>query len=225
MKHSDYFYIYLSIFGLLINISNAYNQTDTSKTLKYFALGVEIVGPIEKFITADKGNYEINIQPQISKNLFFVSEIGQLDFSKQIIETNKSYQYTLSGNYIRMGIDFNVFRRNKTNEPNFILIGCRMGFSTTKHEGDNIMISDIVWGDKNFNFPTSKTKSNWFEVTSGIRSQIVSFLALEWQFRLKYLINKQTPDYILPYYIAGFGKSNQKFAIGFTYHLYFTFKY
>ncbi len=218
-------YILLLVTGQIINITNLYSQTDTIKTAKYLAFGFEVIGPIEKLITSNKGNYEINFKPQLSKNLFFVSEAGFLDFSKNQIDVNKSYNYALSGNYFRLGLEYNVFRRNRTSEPNFILIGCRLGHSTTKHQGDNIMISDVVWGNQYYNFPSSKLTSNWFEFTGGIRAQIAKLVALEWQLRLKYLFNKQTSSNMEPYYIAGFGRTNQKFTIGFTYNLYFTLKY
>lgn len=148
---------------------------------------------------------------------------GYMNFSHQVADSIKSYDYRSSGYYVRGGFERNIFRRNRPDERNFIFLGMHVGYANTTHQADRIVIPDRFWGDRFYSFGSQAHQSVWLDFSIGLRTQLVRHIALGWEVKLSRIIYTPHQSSITPYYIAGFGKSNQDFSLGLNYYLYYTF--
>jgi hypothetical protein len=189
---------------------------------KSINLGIDLVGPLSKIFEPGKTDIEASIIVGSFGNFHFVAEGGILDFNMSVSDTIKSFDYTSSGKFCRLGFEFNTFKKNLPGENNYVLFGIRYGFSTMNHKADNIIITDLIWEDRYANFSEKNIFSQWIEFTGGLRIHLYKNIGAGWTARFKYMISPGGTGEVNPYYIPGFGKGADKLAVGFTYSLYYT---
>lgn len=216
--------IYFIIGTLIINgFCLSAQETEKVNLLKTINIGFDIAGPASKLFEPGKTDLEMSLSVGGFKNFHFTAEGGMLTFDKNVNDTIKSYNYSSNGQFIRVGFDFNTFRKNLPGENNSVLFGLRYGYSSMKHNADNISIIDDKWPDWHGSFSEDNIVSHWLELTGGIRVQLYKNIGAGWTTRFKYMIKQGGKGGVTPYYIPGFGKGANKLTVGFTYSIYYTF--
>lgn len=219
-RWSTYFIISILI---LKGLHLSAQESEKINILKAIDIGVDIAGPAGKFFEPGKTDLEMSVIAGGFKNFYFTLEGGMLNFDMDVNDTIKSYNYSSSGQFFRIGFDFNTFKKNLPGENNYVLFGMRYGFSSMKHNADNIVISDDKWSDWQGSFSQSNINSHWLELTGGIRVHLYKNLGVGWTARFKYMIKQGGEDGVTPYYNPGYGKGANDLTIGFTYSVYYTF--
>jgi hypothetical protein len=190
--------------------------------LKYVSVGADLSGPISKFLNTGRNEFELSAIVGNFHDFQFDAEAGFLSFDLKTDSGNR-YNYNLNGNFGRIGVDYNTFKKNLPGENNYVLFGLRYGYSTMQHSAKDIVILDKKWGDRKASFPETSFSSQWIELTGGLRIQLYKNIGAGWTARFKYMIRSGVSnDGIKPYYIPGFGKGAENIAFGFTYSIYYT---
>lgn len=167
-------------------------------------------------------SYEGAVQLYILNKYYPVIEIGLAGGDKL---TGSGIQFRGGGMYYRLGTDFNMMKSREGAKPtnNLLLVGARLGFSNFSYD-----LHDISFTDKFRKVITAKNMNDinhsafWFELSGGLRVEIVKNVFLGWNIKYKNLINRSLPGEYYPYYIPGYG-INSEGIWGFSYAIGYKF--
>ena len=179
--------------------------------------GLDLSKFIYKIFEPDRTAIETSIDLEVKNNLFVVAEPGW--FKVDLIKTK--YEYSLSGSYVKLGLDYNFYKHETAEDNDIVYGGLRYGFNLFKHEASNIVIYDKYWGDYSADILSTSHSGHWIEFVSGIKTELFLskniFLGLS--LRGKILLSDGGDEFISPYIIPGYGKGNKKVATEITYSL------
>lgn len=207
---------FLVAFTFLIS-SQLYSQV--VQQTKKLGISFDLVGPIKTVFDKDYLNLEGQINFGSLRNFYPTVEYGMLKYNKKTTDNLKNnYNYASNGNYLRLGFDYNTFKKNLQGENNLVLFGLRYGMATLSHNADNIIIRDTIWGTTpQMKFSQNDMKANWIEIVGGIKVELIKNLTLGWTMRLDFLINTNGMAGTKPFYIPGYGRGNKNLTIWYTY--------
>ena len=148
-------------------------------------------------------------------NLFPVFETGW-----EALKIKSSYiDYSGSGNYSRLGIDYNLLQALTKKEKDIFYVGFRYGFSVAKQQVNSYQI-DSYWPSTG-HFGTQKFTAHWGEFMLGLKGEIFHNFYMGCTIRGKIMISKKNLELPSVYFIPGYGKANKSFAHDFTYSVYY----
>lgn len=159
---------------------------------------------------------EFSLDGEVRYDLFPTIEAG---FNK-IDDQTDFHDYSMNGNYMRIGLNYNMINYRHRLDRNIFFIGARYAFANYSHQADRISIENI-WGEFETSLPKTDLKNQWFESLIGIRGEIVKNLYMGYTIRVKAMLNK--PDYgsFMPFWIPGFGKSTKNWTMGMSYSIFY----
>ncbi len=166
--------------------------------------GLELVGDIRLF-----------------SEFYGAIELGNEKKTQQSEQIN----YTTTGNYIKLGFDYNLFK-NWKGMNNAIYLGLRIGNSFHKQKVNEYEPYQI-----NHYWPTEIIKkgpeireqdalsARWVEVVTGIKVKIINNIYMGFSLRLNRLMSDIRPDNFDNLYIPGFNKKTDDnvWGAGFNY--------
>ena len=169
---------------------------------RYF--GLELVGDIRLF-----------------SEFYGAIELGNEKKTKQSEQIN----YTTTGNYIKLGFDYNLFK-NWKGMNNAIYLGLRIGNSFHKQKVNEYEPYQI-----NHYWPAEIIKkgpeireqdalsARWVEVVTGIKVKMINNIYMGFSLRLNRLMSDIRPDNFDNLYIPGFNKKTDEnvWGAGFNY--------
>lgn len=201
--------------------------TDTIKVP--FFNGITVQGDVasvaSSFLTnGDTHSYEAAIQADFKHKYFPVFELGYAGADKVTID---NVGFKTNGLFGRAGIDFNMLRQKKDSKrtTNLLLLGLRLGMTSFNYNTTNIAISDDYWGGstQTINYNNIATTKIWYELTAGIRVEVLKNIFMGWTVRSKTLISNDVDGVVAPWYIPGFG-INKSSNLGFNYTIGYKFQ-
>jgi hypothetical protein len=205
------------IFSLLIVFSwlglNAQKQDWNGITI-----GADLSRLAVPFIDSTRFGWEFSGDYEIINDLFLIAEIG----SETTNLNTRMYDYKLSGGYTRIGVDYNFMKHIAAESSDKMYIGIRYGFTTFYHQAENIEVWNDFWGD--FTGGKAEKKwltANWFEVVTGMRTQLFNNFYLGWSVRMRIKLGVGNDATMSPYTIPGFGKTWNNTSVGLNYSLYY----
>lgn len=191
-------------------------RTDNFIRMRGLRFGADVSRPFQDYWT--KGNRygsEFSVDMELWPNLFPVFETGW-----EALKIKSSYvDYSGSGNYSRLGIDYNLLQALTKKEKDIFYIGFRYGFSVAKQQVDSYQI-DSYWPSTG-HFGTQNFTAHWGEFLLGIKGEIFHNFYMGWTIRGKVMISKKNLGMPAVYFIPGYGKATQSFAPDFTYSVYY----
>ena len=215
---------------LLFSIVSAFAQeskysvpTDsTNKSKQYKPTGIrlsaDILGPALYAFGNQLVSYELMVDTDI-KNFNMVLELGHQQFA----EKNDNVDYTMKGNFYRIGPNVNFLATDK--ELNSFSFGVRYAWSNFTET----VIGDVVednWGAVPVSFDTQINKSYWLEMTTSINVRLFAGLFTGYVLRLRFLRSGTVPDVpFAPYYVPGYGLADRENTWGFRYYLGYRFQW
>lgn len=216
---------------LLITVSLSASGQDSIPVKKFLLFGFDIYGPINYIILPSDANYEGSFALGLFKKVYPTFELGYMDINRNSSK-DTLYHYSSKGNFMRFGLDYNIFKRKHASELYMVFIGCRYGLANLNYTADNITINDNIWGnDGNGHYrPPDATlvgniKAQWFEFTGGLRAEIFKNFALGWTVRYSLLTHSTGMNLIKPVSIPGYGSGTNTTNIGFTYSIYYILRF
>ena len=232
---------YIISWSLLFSILTSSAQTDsldlsprdsTSFGERYgLRIGVDLSKPIRALLDSDYSGLEFVADYRITNKIYIAAEFGNeektsFEALENIDDLNRVeiYNYTTSGSYIKLGIDYNTYGMT-----NSIIFGARYAGSTFSQTLNNYTIYDSnrYWNPNNFapgsDAPQEFTGLNatWLEFLLGIKVELFANLYLGASVRLAYLFTNTEADSFPNLWIPGFNKvnDNSKFGVGYNYSI------
>jgi len=203
-------------------------------------VGVDISRPITSLIRDRYSGLELVGDYRISENLFLAAELGNEKLSQteslRIAEDNTNpdspiididlYDYTTSGSYIKLGVDYNTYG-NWFGEQNFITIGGRYAFATFSqtlnsfsiYESDQYFNPGTFTGGSETPQEFSGLTASWLELVVGYKFEAINNIYMGTSVRLGFLVSNQNSDVFPNLWIPGFNKvtDNSRWGVGFNY--------
>jgi len=226
----------------LFNFLSSYAQTDsldlsardsTSFGQRYgLRIGVDLSKPIRALFDSDYSGLEFVADFRITNKIYIAAEFGNeqktsFEALENIDDINRVelYDYTTSGSYIKLGVDFNTYE-NWYGMTNAIIFGARYAGSTFSQTLNNYTIYDSnrYWNPNDFapgsNSPQefSGLNATWLEILLGIKVELVANLYLGASVRLAYLFTNKEADFFPNLWIPGFNKVNDNSNFGVSYN-------
>jgi hypothetical protein len=200
-----------------------YAQEDSLIT-RGFRFGTDLSKIVLPFFTPEIRGLEFLADVQISEKIFVAGEYGMN--SAKLTTDSYSFNYNLSGTFVKLGFDKNILKDKKGAENDIVFVGARYSFAGLKHNADNIYIRDDHWEDV-IGAETSEyaLRAHWLEVVVGIKTELFKNLFLGWTMRGMVKIRMTEDDVMTPYIIPGYGRGEKKSAFGFNYSLFYRFPY
>jgi hypothetical protein len=200
---------------LLIFPATAFAQKDTTKLSfkKYYVptgirVGVDAISLARNFYDDSFKGWEANVDVDFYR-YYLTVDYGSWERS---YTREDGLSYTNDGNYFRAGVDVNFLTKDPAR--NMFFIGGRYGHSTFD---ENFHVVDpFVVDYRNVNLP-----AHWYELTTGVRVKIWSFLWMGYTARFKFgLQTGDTPE-MIPHDVPGYGRTDKESYWGFNYQILF----
>ena len=218
--HTYLFFISIFISGLIQGQQEEQklsNRDTLPPSEKYgIRVGVDLGRIIRSSVDNDYSGFEVVGDYRFSKKFYLAAEVG----NESLLRDEENISVEGSGNYFRVGIDFNTYD-NWYGMQNNIYAGLRYGFSTF----DQTLNEYSIFTGTNYfgvNTITDSVESNgltasWIELVLGIEVELFSNLYLGANVSLRSIVSEETPDTFDNLYIPGFGRTNDFSSIGVGY--------
>lgn len=162
---------------------------------------------------------------RLSQKYWLAAEIGNEERTRQ----EDLYNFTSSGSYIKLGIDYNTYG-NWYGEQNLIYIGGRYAFSTFNQTLNNYQIfeSNRYWSPDGFAEGAIGAReytrnASWLEFVLGIKAELFANIYLGGSVRLAGLVSRSKVDEseLASLFIPGFNKVTDEsiFGIGYNFSI------
>lgn len=196
-------------------------QGNITDTLRYggVRVGVDLLPFAGHFMDPPMRGYELFLDAEFSDGWYLVAEGGRLRYKKE----EPGYAYSMKGSYLKLGIDHNILKR-KPDENESLFWGLRLAAVDMTHEAEAITIRDGYWGDLHTALPPDRVRPFWFEVTAGIKAEILKNFFIGWNVRGHFLLI-YPKGVMQPYIVPGYGNAEKSFPISFNYVLSYRFPY
>lgn len=234
-----YFISCFLLFSILIssaqNDSLALSARDSASFGDRYGLriGVDLSKPIRALLDSDYSGLEFVADYRLTNKIYLAAEFGNeektsFEALENVDDINRVeiYNYTTSGSYAKLGIDFNTYE-NWYGMTNAIVFGARYAGSTFNQTLNNYTIYDSnrYWNPNNFapgsDAPQefSGLNATWLEFLLGIKVELFANLYLGASVRMAYLFTNKEADNFPNLWIPGFNKvnDNSKFGVGYNY--------
>jgi len=224
--------IYRYIFNILLLIlvfsvelaaqNKEKKDTLTGPFFQGFRVEADLVPLVTTIAGSDTYNYEAAILFYLRNKLYPAFEAGFGGAEKTLYS---GIGFKGLGLYYRLGTDFNLMKTapgaKMTN--NLLLVGARLGFSGFGYDLYNLTLPGNYW-----NGAVTKDMNDlnyfgmWLELGASIRVELTKNIFIGWNIRSKNLLLKPKAGEYKPWYIPGYGISNDK-SFGFNYLIGYKF--
>lgn len=180
------------------------------------ALTVEVGSPLVHALGNDALNSEAGLRLNFKNKYFPIAELGYGKYDGT--NTDTEIHYKTSAPYMRIGADINMLR-DKLQE-NRLMVGVRAGYTNYKFDVDGPAMKDPIWGNTQpFEYKGIASDRLWMEFVAGLESEIFRHFHMGFSIRYRFKLHEKLPEAANPYFIPGFGHTDNGFKA--TYNLYF----
>lgn len=158
--------------------------------------------------------FEMSVDGELAYNFFPTVEIGQQSLKR----SSDSLSYTMSGNYFRVGLDYNLLKYKHRLDRDIFFLGVRMAASRFSHEAPVAVVSG-VWGMVEGSIPKTNHKALWGEAVVGLKGELLPNFYMGLTIRAKMMFSHSSYHNMTPYIIPGFGKGFYRFNAGLSYSI------
>lgn len=220
MKTRLIYSLIFSVFGLLTLSAQEKEEAEKPKW-KYepnFIVGVDVLNAGVSFFS-DRQMFQGFISSRVKDNLHGIIEAG---FDKNIYKNN-GYDAKASGPFVKIGA-FYMLARDRENDFNGFYGGGKIGGSFYTQEYMAIPVRGFAGNSSSVSMPSSSQSSFWLEGNLGGRVQLFeSNFYIDVSMQPRYLMVTSKQDDVVPMIVPGFGKSSNKFNMGFAWNIAYKF--
>lgn len=180
---------------------------------KSFRAGMDLVGLVRTLTESDHAEFDFTSDIAIDKFLLNF-DYGLLDKKRIGNEIN----YHVSGNFFRVGIDFNVLKKDP--DGNAFFFGVKYGRGKSDH---SLMYTynDPIFGEYSDAREFNSVNVRWYELNSGVKVKLFWEIWAGFTGRLKFAAKYDHSIELSPYELPGYGFADRKFNWGFDYYLFY----
>jgi opacity protein-like surface antigen len=217
LKTSAYF---ISLF-LILGVSpiGVHAQDTIPITLKV-KIGLEVSGPAiyytDKNILSAEGYVSVDLNEKRSAFL----ALGYLNYKY----SQYNYDYLNNGSFLKIGMDFNLLKANKSQGKYFAGIGLRYGLSHFNSETPYYEQTNY-WGTTSSSLPEKSYWGHFLEVAPGVRAEIFKNFSVGWTISIRKIIFTNTGKDLKPVYFPGYGDGSKSITAGMSYYLVWNIPY
>ena len=215
----------------LFMVCIGYGQDSIPKYTERYSLrfGIDMSKPIRSVVEDHYKGLELTADYRLTHTLFLAGEIGMED--KRVV--SESLDFQTSGEYLKLGIDINLFR-NWQGMENQLLTGLRLGTSTHKHQLNGYAIRQLnhFWEEELYRpLKTPNKYKNlsafWFELLVGVKAELLTNLYMGISVRMNYLISDNEVDNFDNLYVPGFHRVSDisPWGAGLNYTIMYQFPF
>lgn len=157
---------------------------------------------------------ELSVDGELAYNFFPTMEYGLQSLSRK----NDSISYKMSGNYLRLGLDYNLIKYKHRLDRDIFFVGFRFAGTRFSHEAPHAAINS-VWGVVESNIPRVSMNAAWGEAVVGLKGELFPNLYMGLTVRAKMMLVHTDYDSMTPYIIPGYGKGFNRFNAGLSYSI------
>lgn len=196
------------------------NDPDTVAFRKNLRLGIDLSKPIGSFFKKGIQEAEFSVDYHFRSRLYLAAEAG---LQLASISRTGLYQYRSTGEYVRAGFDYSIFRIEKKNDANIVFVGVRLAGANVGFKTTGIQVPDAYFGNSSASSPSASDRQFWLELLAGIKVDLSQHISIGWTLRLASSLNDLTKKDTYPILIPGFGSSASSTNFTYNYSIYYSF--
>jgi len=128
-------------------------------------------------------------------------------------------EYMGKGGFVKLGIDFSMLKKNK--RDNHLMLGLRIATGMQTFSLSSVSLADDYWNSGAQTTYANRFRCDaWGEIVAGLQVQIYKSFHMGWYARFKILMTRQKLGEVVPYYIPGYGYTDDT-TFGFNYYIGF----
>jgi hypothetical protein len=210
-------------FSLLLLLCCTYTRVHAQDTIPItlkIKLGIEASGPVIHYFDKNILNTEGYIAIDLNEKRTATFAAGYLNY------TYKQYNYTYlnKGSFIRLGMDFNILKADKSMGKYFAGIGLKYGLSRFTYQVPFIEKTNY-WGTTSSSLPQKTKWGHFIEADPGVRAEIFKNFSMGWSVSVRMLLYTGTGSDLKPVYFPGYGDGTKKITTGMSYYLVWNIPY
>jgi len=211
------------IISLLLFLNSGLVKVSAQDTIPIplkIKIGVEVSGPAIYFTNKNIFNEEGYISLDLDEKRSVILAAGYLNYKY----TQYNYTYLNKGSFIRIGMDFNLLKADKSQGKYWAGIGLRYGLSRFNSQVPVFKKTDY-WGTTSSSIASKVNWGHFVEFTPGVRAEIFNHLSIGWSISLRMLVYTGTGKNLRPVYFPGFGNGTKTIATGLNYFIVWNIPY
>jgi len=198
-------------------------------------IGADLSRIARTFLNEDYSGLELVGDYRLTENLYLAAELGNEKLSSREVLGNDNnpnqsilYDYSTSGSYIKLGIDYNTYE-NWYGMNNTIFLGGRYAMSTHSQTLNSYRIyqSNRYWNPDELQEGTELLGdyggqgASWLEFLFGLKAELFANIYLGGSVRIGFLIANKESDVLPNLWIPGFNRVTEgsNFGVGFNYSI------
>lgn len=184
-------------------------------------INIDISRPVYNAAYKNRSSYELLLDYYLKNDIYAVAEAG---FGNSDINYD-NLKYTSKNPFFRLGVDKAIFPRTKPNDWGMALIGLRYGVAMVSRSEAYYTTDDGLGEITSGTIPGKNFTAHWFELTGGMRVELLKNTFAGWNVRAKFMLNPSSFGELKPAYIAGFGSGDKGSAFDFNFYIGYAFRW
>ena len=183
-------------------------------------IGLELSGPAIYYSDKNIQNTEASISVDLDEKRSAFFSAGHLNYKY----SQYNYFYLNKGSFVRIGMDFNMLKPDKSLGKYWLGIGLRYGLSRFNSATPTLFKSNY-WGTTTYSLPNNTYWGHFVEVSPGVRAEIFKYFSIGWAVSLRALLYTGTGKDLKPVYFPGFGNGTKTISTAMSYYIVLNIPY
>jgi Domain of unknown function (DUF6048) len=183
-------------------------------------VGLEVSGPAIHYSDKNILNEEAYVSVDLDEKHSAFLAVGYLNYKY----SQYNYSYLNHGSFVRIGMDFNLLKADKSLGKYWAGIGLRYGLSRFISETPSFEKEDY-WGTTSSSIPQKISWGHFIEASPGVRAEIFNHFSIGWSVSLRMLLHSGTGKDLRPVYFPGFGDGTKTITTGMSYYIVWNIPY
>jgi hypothetical protein len=210
-------------FSLLFFVGCSLPHVNAQDTIPFplkIKIGIEASGPAIYFTNKNVLNEEVYVAVDLNEKRAAYLSVGHLNYKY----SQYNYEYLNNGSFLKIGMDFNLLKPDKSQGKYFAGIGLRYGISRFSTETPFIERANY-WGTTTNSLAKKSYWGHFIEFSPGIRTEIFKNVSLGWSVSLRMLLYSGTGNDLRPVNFPGFGDATKTISTAMSYYVIINIPY
>jgi hypothetical protein len=185
-----------------------------------FRLGLDIVPSAINIFDQDILSLEASTEILLGNKYAIAGDIGYTTIDRG--RKAGQYQYQVTGSYIRVGADYNMWHQDRFLVGGIFTIGLRYGLAIFNQKFNYQLNSPYFLNQQSGESNQNNLSGHWIEIVSNMRARITKNVLMGPVVRLKFKVAGSQTNLVKINDIPGYG-FNQGFQFGIGYYLMYQF--
>jgi hypothetical protein len=196
------------------------NAQDTILIPLKIKVGIEVSGPAIHYSDKNLLNEEGYISVDLDEKHSAVLAAGYMNYKY----SQYNYSYLNHGSFVRVGMDFNLLKPDKSLGKYWAGIGLRYGLSRFISETP-LFEKEDYWGTTSSSIAQKTSWAHFIEATPGVRAEIFNHFSIGWTVSVRMLVYSGTGKDLKSIYFPGFGDGTKTITAGLSYFMVWNIPY